>query len=169
MVTIKRYFIKTRLKIYRKIEQKRIFTNASEERKKFNYRKFYLKYSPSICDLYICSICGKIINEKRMQVDHIIPLAVGGPNRWLNTVAACATCNNMKSDILSLQYVVKGIICKGLEILILGLKFIFLILIFGTYNILRSIFLILICPIKSKRVHWFTKLVYLRVLLELVK
>lgn len=169
MGIIKRYFIKTRSKIYHKIEHKRLYTDASKERKKFNYRKFYLKYSPSICNLYICSICGKVINEKRMQVDHIIPLAVGGPNRWLNTVSTCATCNNMKSDILSLQYVIKGIICKGLEILILGLKFTISILIYGIYNVLRNGFLMLICPIKSKRVHWFTKLVYLRVLLELVK
>lgn len=31
-------------------------------------------------------------------VDHIVPRSQGGANTWLNTVAACYTCNQRKAD-----------------------------------------------------------------------
>jgi 5-methylcytosine-specific restriction endonuclease McrA len=31
-------------------------------------------------------------------VDHVIPRSRGGTDSWLNTVAACPTCNHRKGD-----------------------------------------------------------------------
>lgn len=143
-------------------------SNASDERKKFNYRKYYLKHSPSICGLYTCSICGRLIKETEMQVDHIIPLACGGKNTWINTVATCSYCNNMKSDSLNLVFLVKGVLCKCVEIIILVIKCLIRLILLGVYSVFRYLVILLIKPLKSKRVNWFGKLVYLRVLIELI-
>ena len=31
-------------------------------------------------------------------VDHLLPQSRGGTNTWLNTVAACTRCNNLKAN-----------------------------------------------------------------------
>lgn len=41
-----------------------------------------------------CGYCGK----HATTIDHILPRSRGGGNTWLNTVAACETCNGRKSD-----------------------------------------------------------------------
>lgn len=45
-------------------------------------------------DCYTCGYCG----EKGMTVDHINPQSRGGKNTWMNTIACCFKCNNVKAD-----------------------------------------------------------------------
>jgi 5-methylcytosine-specific restriction endonuclease McrA len=45
-------------------------------------------------DGYRCAYCG----GHATTVDHVNPRSRGGRNSWLNTVAACAGCNQRKDD-----------------------------------------------------------------------
>ncbi len=49
-------------------------------------------------DNFICQYCGIQITKKRCTIDHIIPKAQGGKNKWDNTVCSCFKCNNTKGD-----------------------------------------------------------------------
>lgn len=46
-------------------------------------------------DNYTCAYCGK---DGATTIDHIMPQSRGGENTWLNLVAACQKCNNIKDD-----------------------------------------------------------------------
>lgn len=37
-------------------------------------------------------------SEKRLTIDHVVPLSKGGKHEWTNVVTACSTCNNKKGD-----------------------------------------------------------------------
>ncbi len=41
-----------------------------------------------------CAYCGGHADT----VDHLVPQSRGGPNTWLNTVAACGRCNAFKAN-----------------------------------------------------------------------
>ena len=43
-----------------------------------------------------CAYCGCKLQYKKMQVDHVKPLAHGGENREDNFLAACRSCNHRK-------------------------------------------------------------------------
>jgi len=45
-------------------------------------------------DQHRCAYCA----QKADTVDHLLPQSRGGQNTWLNTVAACTRCNNLKAD-----------------------------------------------------------------------
>jgi len=45
-------------------------------------------------DRHRCAYCG----GDAYTIDHILPSSRGGQNSWLNTVAACAACNQRKGD-----------------------------------------------------------------------
>ena len=45
-------------------------------------------------DQHRCGYCG----QKADTVDHLLPQSRGGLNTWLNTVAACTRCNNVKAN-----------------------------------------------------------------------
>lgn len=45
-------------------------------------------------DNYICAFCS----GKASTIDHVTPRSRGGKNTWKNTIAACSSCNNKKSD-----------------------------------------------------------------------
>lgn len=47
-----------------------------------------------IRDKYTCAFCG----GKANTIDHVQPRSRGGANDWMNTVAACFSCNNKKDD-----------------------------------------------------------------------
>lgn len=49
-------------------------------------------------DKHICQYCHKGFSEKRLTVDHVIPLSKGGQHEWTNVVTACSHCNNKKGD-----------------------------------------------------------------------
>lgn len=44
-----------------------------------------------------CYYCGVIKKGTEMQIDHVIPLARGGPHAVSNLCAACPSCNNHKN------------------------------------------------------------------------
>lgn len=46
-------------------------------------------------DGYSCAYCG----DYAETVDHIIPQHKGGPNTWMNLVAACTLCNSQKDNL----------------------------------------------------------------------
>lgn len=45
-------------------------------------------------DKHTCAYCG----AKAGTVDHVFPESRGGGKTWLNTVAACKPCNNVKAN-----------------------------------------------------------------------
>ncbi|MBT2385163.1 HNH endonuclease [Streptomyces sp. ISL-11] len=45
-------------------------------------------------DQHRCAYCGR----RATTVDHVVPRSHGGPDSWLNTVAACAEDNHRKAD-----------------------------------------------------------------------
>ena len=49
-------------------------------------------------DGWTCAYCGKHLEGKDAQADHILALENGGENALYNLVAACGKCNGTKSD-----------------------------------------------------------------------
>jgi len=55
-------------------------------------------------DDYTCQYCGhksehgSTVKNKRMTIDHVIPVSKGGRTTFDNCVAACGECNSKKSD-----------------------------------------------------------------------
>ena len=45
-------------------------------------------------DRHRCGYCG----ARATTIDHLLPRSRGGGWTWLNTVAACASCNHRKAD-----------------------------------------------------------------------
>lgn len=45
-------------------------------------------------DRHQCAYCG----AHASTVDHLLPQSRGGPNTWLNTIAACGPCNLKKAN-----------------------------------------------------------------------
>jgi 5-methylcytosine-specific restriction endonuclease McrA len=45
-------------------------------------------------DRRCCAYCGGTAST----IDHVLPSSRGGKNTWLNTVAACYSCNQRKGD-----------------------------------------------------------------------
>ncbi len=43
-----------------------------------------------------CAYCGKAIAYKDMQVDHLNPKCLGGPNEESNLMPTCRQCNHYK-------------------------------------------------------------------------
>lgn len=56
------------------------------------------KANVHVRDMYTCQYCGKKLKRNKATIDHVIPQAQGGKNRWDNTVTACFPCNNEKAD-----------------------------------------------------------------------
>ena len=48
-------------------------------------------------DRYHCQSCGISQKETKLQIDHIIPLALGGSNDLSNLQTLCGPCNRRKS------------------------------------------------------------------------
>lgn len=49
-------------------------------------------------DAFKCSYCGRRSPDVVLHVDHIIPVAKGGPDDVMNLVTACVDCNRGKAD-----------------------------------------------------------------------
>lgn len=45
-----------------------------------------------------CGYCHKLLSNKDLTVDHIIPSSRGGKNTWDNLITACVSCNRKKGD-----------------------------------------------------------------------
>ena len=55
-------------------------------------------------DGYRCQYCNRHRSDLRgrefLTRDHVLPLSLGGDNRWENVVTACSVCNNRKGSHL---------------------------------------------------------------------
>jgi 5-methylcytosine-specific restriction endonuclease McrA len=45
-----------------------------------------------------CRYCGKTVRRERVQIDHVIPVALGGPGTVDNLVVSCPQCNQKKGS-----------------------------------------------------------------------
>ncbi len=51
-------------------------------------------------DNHSCQYCG---SNKRLTLDHVIPVSKGGQHKWDNVVTACEPCNQCKRDRTPLE------------------------------------------------------------------
>lgn len=51
-----------------------------------------------------CSYCGYDIGTKGFHVDHVIPVAAGGPDDQLNLFPSCKHCNSLKNSFTLEQF-----------------------------------------------------------------
>lgn len=51
-----------------------------------------------------CAYCGCLLDYKDMQVDHVIPLRVGGNDDISNMLPACRSCNHYKAALVLEQF-----------------------------------------------------------------
>ncbi|MDF5758582.1 DciA family protein [Spongiactinospora sp. TRM90649] len=56
-----------------------------------------LRYQILRRDNFACRFCGRTAPDVELQVDHVIPEALGGPTEPPNLVTACADCNSGKA------------------------------------------------------------------------
>lgn len=56
------------------------------------------KANVHVRDMYTCQYCDTKLKRNKATIDHVIPQAQGGKNKWDNTVTACFPCNNKKRD-----------------------------------------------------------------------
>lgn len=76
-----------------------------------DYRAKFIKEKPGVHGLYMCSYCGRIVDGKHMEVDHIIPINLAQRKRiyqWMlkgesvnskaNLTSSCRKCNRKKSN-----------------------------------------------------------------------
>ena len=47
-------------------------------------------------DRHMCAYCGGQYKERDLSRDHVIPVYLGGKDRWMNVVTACRGCNIRK-------------------------------------------------------------------------
>ncbi|MCP4748875.1 MAG: HNH endonuclease [Desulfobacteraceae bacterium] len=51
-----------------------------------------------------CHYCGRKTLPKELTMDHIIPLSRGGKSTKGNLAPACKDCNNMKKQLLPIEW-----------------------------------------------------------------
>lgn len=49
-------------------------------------------------DNFTCRYCGAKPGGENLEVDHLVPVALGGSDNEINLVASCKTCNRRRSD-----------------------------------------------------------------------
>ena len=47
-------------------------------------------------DRHMCAYCADQFREGDLSRDHVVPLHLGGRDRWMNVVTACRSCNTLK-------------------------------------------------------------------------
>lgn len=52
-----------------------------------------------------CAYCGAVTEH----IDHIVPVAVGGDDSWTNLTGACALCNERKTSLPLLRFLLGGL------------------------------------------------------------
>ena len=51
-----------------------------------------------------CYYCKKVTPARKLTMDHVIPLARGGRSIKSNLVPCCKSCNNLKKNLLPLEW-----------------------------------------------------------------
>ena len=81
-----------------------------------NYRNMWLSFSGMVAPkvrtggsessgiISRCALCGKKIKYCDMDLDHIVPLAMGGADDVANLQCTCVTCNRIKGSILPEEF-----------------------------------------------------------------
>jgi len=54
-------------------------------------------------DKHTCQYCGRDVEKKDLNLDHIIPRHLGGKTTWENVVCSCKECNTRKGDLTPRQ------------------------------------------------------------------
>ena len=49
-------------------------------------------------DRQLCAYCGKRFLLRDLSRDHVLPVSMGGRDRWTNVVTACRACNTRKGN-----------------------------------------------------------------------
>ncbi len=49
-------------------------------------------------DKNTCQYCGKTVDRKELNLDHIVPRHLGGKTTWENIVCSCKECNTRKAN-----------------------------------------------------------------------
>ncbi len=49
-------------------------------------------------DEHLCMYCGQQFNARLLTRDHVIPISLGGRDRWSNVVTSCRACNTRKGN-----------------------------------------------------------------------
>jgi hypothetical protein len=84
---------------FRRLYSKRIATKNSTKVKKKNLKKqdkINILSKTGNC----CHICGQELDVSNFQVDHIVPLSIGGSSEIENCLAACNLCNSYRWNYL---------------------------------------------------------------------
>lgn len=66
-------------------------------------------------DGHMCKHCGRTPPEVKLQVDHVVPTALGGSDDPSNLVAACEDCNTGKSSVPADAPLVQDVADKAFE------------------------------------------------------
>jgi 5-methylcytosine-specific restriction endonuclease McrA len=61
-------------------------------RPKFSRRNIFSR------DRNVCQYCGKKFDSESLNIDHVIPRALGGHSSWTNVVLSCVKCNDRKAN-----------------------------------------------------------------------
>jgi len=56
------------------------------------------------CDKGLCHYCSRPIPPKELTMDHIVPIARGGKTTKGNVVPCCKECNNLKKQLLPMEW-----------------------------------------------------------------
>lgn len=59
-------------------------------------------------DNFTCRYCGASAPDVRLEVDHVTPRSLGGPDKPWNLVAACQDCNGGKSAMAADEPLIEG-------------------------------------------------------------
>jgi hypothetical protein len=59
-----------------------------------------LRYEVLRRDNHACRYCGATAPDVKLNVDHVIPTSLGGPDKPTNLVTSCADCNSGKTSSL---------------------------------------------------------------------
>ncbi|MCP5517299.1 MAG: HNH endonuclease [Verrucomicrobiales bacterium] len=51
-------------------------------------------------DKNTCQYCGRTLDRKDLNLDHVVPRDRGGPTSWENIVCSCIPCNTRKANRL---------------------------------------------------------------------
>ena len=49
-------------------------------------------------DRQVCAYCGQRFEDGELTREHVVPLAQGGRDHWMNVVTACRACNHRKGN-----------------------------------------------------------------------
>ncbi|MEG1482907.1 MAG: HNH endonuclease signature motif containing protein [Cetobacterium sp.] len=104
-----------------------VLTLYPENRRSNNYRQIFLENNKGINGYYFCAYCGKILNEKYLAVDHIIPINKASKSKFLkwilelikindindikNLTPSCKKCNSRKASKTGF-WIVRGLLGK---------------------------------------------------------